>query len=143
MRVNESAAGLPAGPGGSSHHYNRTSQQNTSGLSNGKISTTANINSTTPSIIPTLGSSPQPIRVPIGGARTQLLQTSLEGPDLIEAAEAKQEPAPISVMTSDKRVYSKKVMDGIDPSGSGAPTADFSLPPPGNLAVISAKSSEF
>ena len=34
-------------------------------------------------------------------------------------------------MTSDKRVYSKKVMEGMDAPGSGAPTADFSLPPPG------------
>ena len=39
MRVNESGAGLPAGPGGSSHHYNRTSQLNSSAQSNGKIST--------------------------------------------------------------------------------------------------------
>ena len=38
MRVNESGAGLPAGPGGSSHHYNRTSQINSSAMSNGKIS---------------------------------------------------------------------------------------------------------
>ena len=128
MRVNESGAGLPAGPGGSSHHYNRTSQINTSSLSNGKISTN-NINST-PSSIPTLGSSTQPIRISTVGTRLQSgISNSVGSPDM-EAAESKQEPAPISVMTSDKRIYSKKVMDGIDPSGSGAPTADFSLPPP-------------
>ena len=141
MRVNESGAGLPAGPGGSSHHYNRTSQINTSGLSNGKISTN-NVNSA-PSSIPTLGSSTQPIRISTVGTRLQSGHINSVGSPDMEAAENKQEPTPISVMTSDKRIYSKKVMDGIDPSGSGAPTADFSLPPPGNLAVISAKSSEF
>ena len=141
MRVNESGAGLPAGPGGSSHHYNRTSQINTSGLSNGKISTN-NVNSA-PSSIPTLGSSTQPIRISTVGTRLQSGNINSVGSPDMEAAESKQEPAPISVMTSDKRIYSKKVMDGIDPSASGAPTADFSLPPPGNLAGISAKSTEF
>ena len=132
MRVNESGAGLPAGPGGSSHHYNRTSQINSSSLSNGKISSINSINSTTPSSIPTLGSS-QPIRLPVLGARTYgSTMPSSESPDL-ENLDAKQEPASISVMTSDKRIYSKKVLEGIDSSGSGAPTADFSLPPPGSI----------
>merc|ERR1711981_1275350 len=49
----------------------------------------------------------------------------------LDALETKQEPAVISVMTSDKRIYSKKVLEGIDTTSSGAPTADFSLPPPG------------
>lgn len=129
MRVNESGAGLPAGPGGSSHHYNRTSQINTSGLSNGKMSTN-NVNSA-PSSIPTLGSTTQPIRISTVGTRLQSVNVNSVGSPDMEAAESKQEPAPISVMTSDKRIYSKKVMDGIDPSGSGALTADFSLPPPG------------
>ena len=131
MRVNESGAGLPAGPGGSSHHYNRTSQINSTNLPNGKISSTNNIHSTTPSSIPTLGSSSQPLRVPIGGVRTQG-PPPVESPDL-QLTEVKQEPAPISVMTSDKRIYSKKVLEGMDSSGSGTPTADFSLPPPGNI----------
>ena len=134
MRVNESGAGLPAGPGGSSHHYNRTSQLNSSGMSNGKISSN-NINSSTPSSIPTLGSS-QPIRLPIGGVRPQGINiNSGDTPDL-ESQEKKQEPAPISVMTSDKRIYSKKVLEGIDTSNTGTPTADFSLPPPGTIIFL-------
>ena len=130
MRVNESGAGLPAGPGGSSHHYNRTTQLNSSGISNGKMS--ANSHSSVPSTIPTLGSSAPPIRLTGTGVPGLTLSTS-ESTDL--ETEKKQEPAPISVMTSDKRIYSKKVLEGIDPTNNGAP-ADFSLPPPGKLASI-------
>jgi hypothetical protein len=43
---------------------------------------------------------------------------SLPPPDVAASPDA---VAPISVMTSDKRVYSKKVID----------TIDFSVPPPG------------
>merc|ERR1719266_1841397 len=96
MRVNESGAGLPAGPGGSSHHYNRTTQLNTSGISNGKMS--ANSHSSVPSTIPTLGSSAPPIRLTGTGVPGLTLNTS-ESTDL--ETEKKQEPAPISVMTSD------------------------------------------
>ena len=128
MRVNESGAGLPAGPGGSSHHYNRTTQLNSSGLSNGKMS--ANSHSSAPSSIPTLGSSAPPIRLTGTGVPGLTINTP-ESNDI--ETDKKVEPAPISVMTSDKRIYSKKVLDGIDPTNSGAPTADFSLPPPGKL----------
>ena len=130
MRVNESGAGLPAGPGGSSHHYNRTTQINSSNLQNGKIASSNHVNSTTPSSIPTLGSTSLPLRLPLGALRTQGgLSRSVESPEHIEN-QIKQEPAPISVMTSDKRVYSRKVMEGIEASGE-PPTADFSQPPPG------------
>ena len=134
MRVNESGAGLPAGPGGSSHHYNRTSQLNSSAISNGKLST-SNLNSSTPSSIPTLGSTTQPIRMPIGGGRAQTGTLNVGESTDLDAQETKQEPAVISVMTSDKRIYSKKVLEGIDTASSGAPTADFSLPPPGNIIL--------
>ena len=127
MRVNESGAGLPAGPGGSSHHYNRTTQLNSSGISNGKLSASTN---SAPSSIPTLGSSAPPIRLTGTGVPGLTINTS-ESTD--HETEKKQEPAPISVMTSDKRIYSKKVLDGIDPANPSAPTADFSLPPPGKL----------
>ena len=131
MRVNESGAGLPAGPGGSSHHYNRTTQINSSNLQNGKIASSNHVNSTTPSSIPTLGSTSLPLRLPLGALRTQGgLSRSVESPEHIEN-QIKQEPAPISVMTSDKRVYSRKVMEGIEASGGEPPTADFSQPPPG------------
>ena len=133
MRVNESGAGLPAGPGGSSHHYNRTSQINSSNLQNGKIAPSNHVNSTTPSNIPTLGSTSLPLRLPLGGLRTQGGPSrSVESPDHIEN-QIKQEPAPISVMTSDKRVYSRKVMEVIEASGGEPPTADFSQPPPGKI----------
>jgi len=124
MRVNESGAGLPAGPGGSSHHYNRTTQLNSSGITNGKLSS----NSSVPSSIPTLGSAAPIVRLTGTGVPGLNINTS-DSTDL--EADKKQEPAPISVMTSDKRIYSKKVLDGIDPANPSAPTADFSLPPPG------------
>ena len=126
MRVNESGAGLPAGPGGSSHHYNRTTQLNSSGITNGKLSS----NSSVPSSIPTLGSAAPIVRLTGTGVPGLNINTS-DSTDL--EADKKQEPAPISVMTSDKRIYSKKVLDGIDPANPSAPTADFSLPPPGKL----------
>lgn len=126
MRVNESGAGLPAGPGGSSHHYNRTTQLNSSGISNGKLS--ASTNSSAPSSIPTLGSSAPPIRLTGTGVPGLTINTS---ESIDHETEKKQEPAPISVMTSDKRIYSKKVLEGIDPANPSAPTTDFSLPPPG------------
>ena len=130
MRVNESGAGLPAGPGGSSHHYNRTTQLNSSGISNGKLS--ASTNSSAPSSIPTLGSSAPPIRLTGTGVPGLTINTS-ESTD--HETEKKQEPAPISVMTSDKRIYSKKVLEGIDPANPSAPTTDFSLPPPGKTIL--------
>merc|ERR1719430_2114470 len=126
MRVNKSGAGLPAGPGGSSHHYNRTTQLNSSGISNGKLS--ASTNSSAPSSIPTLGSSAPPIRLTGTGVPGLTINTS---ESIDHETEKKQEPAPISVMTSDKRIYSKKVLEGIDPANPSAPTTDFSLPPPG------------
>ena len=130
MRVNESGAGLPAGPGGSSHHYNRTTQLNSSGISNGKLS--ASTNSSAPSSIPTLGSSAPPIRLTGTGVPGLTINTS---ESIDHETEKKQEPAPISVMTSDKRIYSKKVLEGIDPANPSAPTTDFSLPPPGKTIL--------
>ena len=85
------------------------------------------INSHIKSTIPTLGGGSNTFqRVSVGRPLS-----GLESGDIIDSADVKQEPAPISVMTSDKRIYSKKVMEGIDPSSAGPPAADFSQPPPG------------
>ena len=73
--------------------------------------------------------------MPIGGGRAQTGTLNVGESTDLDALETKQEPAVISVMTSDKRIYSKKVLEGIDTTSSGAPTADFSLPPPGNIIL--------
>ena len=72
---------------------------------------------THPSVIPTLGG---------GGLKGGDKLDTTKPPPVPAAPAAPDVPTAISVMTSDKRTYSKKVMDGPPP-----PTIDFSVPPPG------------
>ena len=102
IRLGESGAGLPLPPG-------VTALPPGGGL---KPAIT-----THPSVIPTLGG---------GGLKGGDKLDTTKPPPVPAAPAAPDVPTAISVMTSDKRTYSKKVMDGPPP-----PTIDFSVPPPG------------
>lgn len=116
LRVSESGVGLPGPPGSTPHHnqsYNKEA-----------ISTTNPFNKPGGSI-PTLGGgtvkqlTPMVLTSGPGGDNNGVADVSNPPPPVPPGTG----PAPIVVMTSDKRAFSKKVFE----------TMDFSVPPPGLL----------